>query len=467
MPRRAVPTTSPTASPTTSRSGAGADAGADAGEAAYDRRRLRQWLAGEARADGVDRRDLLRLLAAAGLSTAGLAATAGPALASSAGGVPAAAPAVAPTGASAQAAAVVPGIVKPLPDAWFTARGTNAETRFEALAGTGHHTPVDRFFVRNHTSTPVLDASDWSLTIWGDGLRGGRSVELTLDDLKRLPAVTRSAVVECAGNGRSFFTTQQGQTVSGTAWTLGAIGSARWHGVRLGDVLRRAGLGRGAVDVMPRGLDADYVTADGTNLGRVRRPLPLSKALDDVLLAYGMNGEPLPPDHGAPVRVLVPSWIGIASVKWVGDIEVSAEPLFSPWNTDFYRLFGPAHPEGGGAPLTRQTLKSAFELPWNASLEAAAEHRLTGRSWSGAGTVARVEVSTDGGGTWHRARLHDTPRRADWVRWSAPWRPAAPGAYTLLARATDTAGRVQPETTVHNTQGYLFDAVVRHPVRVV
>ncbi|MFF3482727.1 sulfite oxidase [Streptomyces sp. NPDC002701] len=458
MPRSDISISTTDATPTDAPTGASAE------ESAYDRRRLRQWLAGEARADGIERRDLLRLLTAAGLATTATVAGTGSALAATGP--------TGPTGPTARAgdtaaAAAVPGIVKPLPDAWFTARGTNAETRFEALAGTGHHTPTDRFFVRNHTSTPVLDADAWTLTVWGDGLAKGRTSEFTLDDLKRLPATTRSAFVECAGNGRSFFTTQQGQTVSGTAWTLGAIGVARWRGVRLGEVLRRAGLTRDAVDVLPRGLDADYLLADGTNLGRVRRPLPLSKALDDVLLAYEMNGEPLPADHGRPVRVLVPSWIGIASIKWVGDIQVSAQPLYSPWNTDFYRLFGTAHPEGGSAPLTRQTLKSAFELPWNASLESGAEHRLTGRSWSGAGGIARVEVSTDGGATWRHARLHDAPRRADWVRWSADWRPAAPGAYTLLARATDTTGRTQPQTTVHNTQGYLFDAVVRHPVQAV
>ncbi|WP_353947304.1 sulfite oxidase [Streptomyces sp. HUAS MG91] len=415
-------------------------------EAAYDRRRLRQWLAGRARADGVDRRDLLRMLAATGL-TAGLpTAFAAPARA-------------------AAPAASAPGIVKPLPEEWFTVRGTNAEANFAAFADTGHHTPASRFFVRNHTATPRLDADTWSLRVWGDGLAGeGRT--FTLDDLMALPATTRSCFVECAGNGRSFFTGQQGQSVSGTAWTLGAIGSARWRGVRLAHVLRLAGLRRAAVDVLPRGLDSDYVTADGTNLGRVRRPLPVAKALDDVLLAYEMNGEPLPPDHGAPVRLIVPSWIGIASIKWVGDIQVAAEPLFSPWNTDFYRLFGDAYPPEGSAPLSRQTLKSAFELPWNAELPARTGHRLTGRSWSGSGTVARVDVSTDGGRSWRRARLDGSAHRADWVRWSVPWRPTATGPTTLLARATDTTGRTQPDTTAYNTQGYLFDAVVRHPVTV-
>ncbi|MEU6121532.1 sulfite oxidase [Streptomyces sp. NPDC047123] len=412
-------------------------------ESSYDRRRLDQWLAGEARADGADRRDLLRLLAAAGLASA------------------------VPLGLSAPAvsAAAGPGIVKPLPPERFIIHGTNAETRFEALAETGHTTPVSHFFVRNHTTTPRVDAKTWRLTVWGDGLTG-KARTFSLADLKRLPSVTRTAFVECAGNGRNFYTTQQHQPASGTAWTLGAIGTARWRGARLADVLRLAGLSHRAVDVMPRGLDDEYLTSTGTNYGRVRRPMPVSKALDDVLLAYEMNGAPLPPDHGYPVRVLAPSWIGISSIKWVGDIEVSATPLYSPWNTDLYRLFGEAYPAEGSAPLTRQTLKSAFELPWNVTLPAHRRHRLTGRAWSAAGAITRVEVSTDGGGTWRRARLHDPSYRGTWTRWSVPWTPDRTGPAELLSRASDSSGRTQPETTVHNTQGYLFDAVVRHAVTV-
>ncbi|MFJ6524803.1 sulfite oxidase [Streptomyces longwoodensis] len=453
----------------------------DRHETDYDRRRLRQWLAGEAKADGVSRRRLLTLLAATATATA-----AGTGL-----GVPKSASAAEPslrTPKSASAAATALGtpesasaaetavgvadrtILKPLPPEWFIERGTNAETRWEALRGTGHHTPNELFFVRNHTATPVLDAGAWRLRLWGSGLRGApgqeRPVEFGYDDLRALPAVTRTAFVECAGNGRSYYTTQQGEAVAGTAWTLGAIGVARWRGVRLSDVLRRAGLSYHAVDVQPRGLDAEYVSG-GESLGRVRRPLPLAKALDDVLLAYEMNGEPLPHDHGHPVRVVVPSWVGIASIKWVGDIEVSAQPLFSPWNTTFYRLFGPAHPEGGSAPLTRQTIKSAFELASGATFAAGRRYVLHGRSWSGAGAVARVEVSTDGGEKWRPARLHDHPRADTWTRWSLDWRPDAPGATHLLARATDTAGRTQPDRAVPNTQGYLFDGVVRHPVSVV
>ncbi|MGW1934834.1 sulfite oxidase, partial [Streptomyces sp. NPDC001919] len=371
----------------------------------------------------------------------------------------------APAPARTASATAAPGIVKALPDAHFTVRGTNAEARFDAFGDTGALTPVDRFFVRNHTTTPVLDAADWRLTLWGDGLHGRSPVHFTYGQLRDLPSVTRTALIECAGNGRSLYTSQQGEPVTGTAWTLGAVGAARWRGVRLADVLRRAGIARDAVDLQPRGLDDPYVSG-GVDYGRVRRPLPVAKAFDDVILAYEMNGEPLPYDHGHPVRLVVPSWVGIASVKWLGDIEVSTRPLSSPWSTDWYRLFGDAHPAGGSAPITRQTLKSGYQLPFGATLEAGRPHRLTGRAWSALAPVRTVEVSTDGGARWRRAHLHDTPRRDGWVRWSAPWLPRATGPATLLSRTTDAAGNTQPERAVHNTQGYLFNAVVRHPVTI-
>ncbi|MGW2395181.1 sulfite oxidase [Kitasatospora sp. NPDC001664] len=422
-------------------------------EYAYDRMRREQWLAGEARAEGVDRRTLLRMLAAAGV--------AGPVLTAVGAG---AASAASPVPDAASAASPVPGIVKPLPPEWFVPRGTNAEMRWDSVAGTGFHTPTERFFVRNHTSTPLIDPAAWRLKLTGSGLRRG-DVEFDLAQLKRLPSTRITALVECAGNGRSFFLSQQGRTVPGTQWTLGGVGSASWRGVRLAELLHRAGLRREAVDVLPSGLDPEYV-AGGVSLGRVRRPLPLAKALDDVLVAYEMNGEPLAPDHGAPVRLVVPGWIGIASIKWLGTVEVADEPLYSPWNTDFYRLFGEAYPEGGSAPITAQVVKSAFELPWAAVLEAGRTHRLTGRSWSGSAPVREVEVSTDGGAVWRRARLLDHPRKDGWVRWSYDWRPGQPGAYQLRARATDRRGNTQPVTAVHNREGYLFDAVVAHPVTV-
>jgi DMSO/TMAO reductase YedYZ molybdopterin-dependent catalytic subunit len=363
------------------------------------------------------------------------------------------------------AAADTGPIVKPLPADTFVVHGTNAETRWEALADTGNLVPIDRFFVRNHTRTPLLTADTWRLQLFGTGLRdtptAGNPVELSYQDLLDLPAKTITARIECAGNGRSFFTTQQNQTVSGTPWQLGAVGVARWRGVPLATVLTRAGLKASAVDVLPQGLDPDFVTG-GVNLGPVRRPLPVRKALEDVLVAYEMNGEPLPPDHGFPARLVVPDWIGIASIKWLGRVEVSDTPLTSPWNTQLYRFFGPDYPPDGEL-ISKQNTKSAFELPWNGTLTAGRTHHLHGRSWSGTGGIRDVEVSTDGR-SWRRV----IPQGRDhgWQRWSVPWHPARPGSYTLRARATDVTGATQPDATLFNTQGYLFGAVVNHPVTV-
>ena len=213
------------------------------------------------------------------------------------------------------------GIAKPLPPEWFIQKDTSAEMRWEAMQGQGYEVPTERFFVRNHTSTPRIDPLAYELEIHGPGLRGG-AVRFSYDELTSLPSVERTVAIECAGNGRALFESQQGMRVPGTAWGLGAIGVTRWRGVPLSEVLERAGVRDDAVDVMPVGLDDPYV-ADGIDHGRVRRPLPVGKALDDVILAYEMNGEVLPPDHGYPVRLVVPGWIGIASVKWVGRIEVS------------------------------------------------------------------------------------------------------------------------------------------------
>ena len=407
-------------------------------EATYQQVRAAQWHR------HLSRRNLLRASAGAGLGATILTSSAGQAFADD-------------------------PIVKPLPPELFTVYGTNAETKWEAMRGQGYLTPTDRFFVRNHTRTPLIDAKTWRLKLWGTGLRDSpgedRPVEFSYEDLLRLPAEGLTAFIECTGNGRAFYTTQQGQTVSGTPWKLGGVGVAHWRGVRLSTVLERAGLGRRAVDLLPRGLDAEFLDK-GVNLGRVRRPLPVAKALKDVLLAYEMNGRPLQPDHGFPVRLVVPSWVGIASIKWLGDIQVADQPLFSPWNTQYYRLFGPGYPSEGSAPLTRQVVKSAFELPWNAQLTAGRTQVLHGRSWSGNGRVRQVEVSVDGGMTWHRAHPRDQRGSRAWLTWEVRWRPEHPGSYELLARATDETGATQPDLAPYNTLGYLFGAVVRHPVTV-
>jgi len=366
--------------------------------------------------------------------------------------------ALAPLG---RALAGAPAILKPLPADQFVDFGTNAETRWASVDPRRYLTPPSRLFVRNHTVTPTIDAASYALKVYGDGLRSPRTstdpITVTLRDLKRLPRTTLITTHECTGNGRSFFATQQGTPASGTAWTLGAVGAVRWEGVRLRDLLRHLGLDRDAVSVQATGLDPSYVTG-GVDYGPVRRPFPIEKALDDALLAWGMNGEPLLPDHGFPLRLVLPGWVGIASIKWLGSLEVSTTELTSPWNTKWYVI--------GDEVLTTNPVRSAWELPWGAELDRRRRIELTGRSWSGAARIHRVEVSVDGGTTWERAHL-ERARERGWTQWSWSWRRPEAGAHELLARATDQAGRTQPLVTPFNANGYFFDAVVRHPVTVV
>ncbi len=359
-------------------------------------------------------------------------------------------------------------IDKPVSPRWFVSHGGNAEMRWDADGGLGLLVPAERFFVRNHTSTPTVDVKTWSLQVYGDGLAGAPgsagAIRFSHADLLRMPSVELTASLECTSNGRRFFGTQQGCSAPGTQWGLGAIGVARWRGVALSEVLDRAGLAPSAVDVMPVGLDDPYV-ADGVDHGRVRRPLPVAKALDDVMVAYAMNGELLQPDHGFPARLLVPGWVGIASIKWLGSLVVSRSPLHSPWNTIFYRMTGGSYP-ADSPPLTTQPVRSAFEIGFDAVIPARLTTMLTGRSWSGAGPISRVDVSTDAGRSWRSARLLHSPAPAAWTPWEFAWRPPRPGRYELLARATDAGGRTQPDTVPHNDAGYQFWAVVRHPVIV-
>jgi DMSO/TMAO reductase YedYZ molybdopterin-dependent catalytic subunit len=439
-----------------------------------------QQLAGKLRREhGLSRRQLLKLGAAGSLMLAGSGLLRSP---------------------RAYAEPAPTGIVKPLPPEWFEKIGTNAEMKWQAMADEGYLTPIEKFFVRNHTATELIDPTGWRLSVFGSGLNEPNGISLSLRDLRCMPSETRAAFMECAGNGRSFYATQQGTPTTGSAWKLGAVGVAQWRGVPLREVLERAGIKPSAVDVMPQGLDSTVV-ANGEDQGHVRRPLPVAKALDDALLAYEMNGEPLPPDHGFPVRLVVPGWVGVASIKWLGSIEVADEPLYSPWNTTQYRMIGGDYPPDS-PPLTEQPVKSAFELPFPATLPSGGTIELHGRSWSGARPIRQVEVDIQstssgpvyetarhdhhhggdhhgghgghGGGHgpgptpegWRPAELQEPNLPQAWVRWSIDWCPPGPGSYQLLARATDWAGTTQPETVPFNTNGYLFWAVVKHPVTV-
>ncbi len=346
-------------------------------------------------------------------------------------------------------------VVKPTPPELMNdlGDGSNYASRLSRLPG--YLTPTDRFYIRNHGTTPRIDTAAWRLRIDGTGVR--RSVEFSHEQLWAMPQTSVIRAIECAGNGRRFFAEAFGRQAEGTQWRTGAIGVAEWSGVALHELLERVGLTPGVRDVMPEGLDEL----------RIDRPMPLAKALaDDTILALAMNGETLPPDHGYPARVVVPGWLGTASIKWVGRIQVAEEPLHSYWNTKDYVLAGPDYPPVGpadGPPITSMPPMSVLELDWPASMPPGA-HAVRGRAYSGEGRASRVDYRIDDGG-WQRARLREPNIAGAWARFEIGWQ-AEPGRHTIQVRATDEQGHSQPDAVTWNDHGCLYNAVLAHPVTV-
>ncbi|ARS52704.1 sulfite oxidase [Kushneria konosiri] len=345
-----------------------------------------------------------------------------------------------------------PGIFKPLPAEHFRypdeGGATNAETRLSRLPG--YLTPNRQFFVRSHFDIPELKATDWHLRLTGDALT--REHSLSLKDLEQLPRVSVIRAIECAGNARAFFARDFGSPAEGAQWGPGAVGVAEWSGVRLSDVLALAGVEEGAFHVLPEGLDS----------GRFARPLPIDKALaDDTIIALAMNGEPLPIDHGFPARLVVSGWLGAASVKWLGRLEVSRQALNTYWNTQDYTLAGPDYPavgEADGVPITTMPVMSLVDLEDGARLFAG-DTILRGRALSGEGQVIEVECCLDDG-TWQSATLHTPNIAGAWVCWSLTCRLDA-GRHVLQVRARDDQGNEQPESVVWNNHGCLYNAITR------
>lgn len=349
--------------------------------------------------------------------------------------------------------------VKPTPQELFIHHDVCMEMRWEHMYGRGYLTPASHFFIRNHGPTPIIDSQTWSLDVEGPGIR--KPLRLTYEDLLRLPSRTFTRYIECAGSARQFMSDRYERTSKGRPWRFGAIGVAEWTGVPLRTVLDMAGLKSTAVDVMPTGLDEK----------KVERPMPVAKALqEDTLLAYAMNGDVLPSDHGFPLRVVVPGWVAINSIKWVGKILVSEEPIYVERNTEEYVLYGPDYPKqppAWGPMLTTTTPKSALAMAWPGRLSPG-KQVVRGFSWSPFGTISQVDYSLDEGATWQEASLREPNIEAAGCRWEFEWDPR-PGHYTISVRATDSKGNRQPDPSAikWNERGYDYWAYVQHPVEVV
>jgi DMSO/TMAO reductase YedYZ molybdopterin-dependent catalytic subunit len=323
----------------------------------------------------------------------------------------------------------------------------NSETPLTSIQG--WVTPNRLFFVRNHFDVPAVDRSAWRLCI--EGLVD-RPLELTWDELTALPERSVFATVECAGNGRSFLH----KPVPGVQWGAGAIGHAEWTGVPLARVLEKAGVQAGAVEVVFEGADQG-TESDHPEPMYFARSLPLSKALDpNTLLAYRMNGELLSPNHGFPVRLFVPGWYGVASVKWLRRLEVLDRPFKGYFQTTKYTIQRRT-PSGSETVIVGpMELKSEILRPHEGASLGLGTHRIFGIAWAGEEAVAAVEVSTDGGRTWDRAELLGSQAPYSWTLWEYLWEVGVPRRYTLLARAISTGGQVQPVEHDPLAGGYLI-----------
>jgi sulfite oxidase len=327
-------------------------------------------------------------------------------------------------------------------------------------------TPIDRFFVRSHVYTPRVDIATWRLSVDGDVTT---KLALTMDDLRRMPSAEVVSVLECAGNGRSFYE----PPMPGMQWGHGAVGNGRWRGVRLADVLKRAGRASTSKEVLFNGADVPIGT-----MPDFQRSIPIAKALHPAtLLAYDMNGETLPVEHGFPLRVVVPGWAGDSWIKWVTSISVLDREHDGFWMARAYRHPGvPAQPGLPIAPelmqpVTSLRVKSVIALPRDDGSLTIAKigepFPIGGAAWGGdAGHVTGVDVSVDSGRTWTPATMRrDQRTEYGWRLWQFQWTPRREGYYTILARARDAAGNTQPIDQEWNPSGYAWNVVQRVRIR--
>ena len=319
-------------------------------------------------------------------------------------------------------------------------------------------TPAGLHYLLIHYDIPLVDPDGFRLEVDG---AVERPLSLSLSDMAGRERVGMPVTFECAGNGRALL---EPRPVS-QPWLTEAVGTAEWAGAPLASVLSEAVVRPGAVEVLFTGLDRGV---EGGTAQAYERAMPLEDA-GDALLAYEMNGAPLPPQHGFPLRLVVPGWYGMQNVKWLSRITVLEAPHEGYQNAVAYRMYG----EDGepGEPVSRMLPRSLMVPPGVPDFMTR-ERRvepgpvtLTGRAWSGHGPIERVEVSTDGGATFATAALHEPLGPAAWRRWTFDWE-AAEGEHVLCSRAADAAGNVQPLEPAWNLKGYANNAVEQVHVRV-
>jgi DMSO/TMAO reductase YedYZ molybdopterin-dependent catalytic subunit len=314
-------------------------------------------------------------------------------------------------------------------------------------------TPNRLFFVRSHFGPPAVGLHPWTLEVGGPD---GKTLALSPDDLKSFESVTLPAMLQCSGNGRAYFS----PTVPGVGWERGAVGNAEWSGVRLSDVIHRAGLSGNVKHVHLQGADAPPSPKTPAFL----RSIPLERALDSkTLIATRMNGEPLPLLHGGPLRLVVPGWSGNHWIKWLRRITLATEEAPGFYMQTGYKL--PREPVPPGVtpkpselvPVTTHNVKSLIARPAQGRKIRDGKTEVRGVAWTGRGLVKSVEVAIDGQ-RWKPADLIGPEHEGSWRLWRFSWE-ASPGPHTIRVRATDSMGQTQPSQTPWNKSGYLWNGI--------
>lgn len=312
------------------------------------------------------------------------------------------------------------------------------ETLLEEL--TDFITPTKSFYVRNHFPIPKIDKDKWRLRIEGEV---EKPFEISFDELLQLESTQIPALLECAGNSRSFLEPK----VKGVQWCLGGVGNAEWTGVSLSILLQRAGVKSTAREIILEGADRGKLEDPKAPRGEITfaRSIPIEKARD-VLLAYKINDVDLPAEHGFPVRAIVPGWYAVASVKWLQRVVVTDKPFNGYYQTLDYAFWKRDGEQARLTALSEMQTKAEIIQPSDGEVVAANSNvGVRGAAWTGNGEITKVELSTDGGKSWNETKLLGQARGHAWRLWEFDWKtPPQPGKATLIARATDSKGETQP-----------------------
>ncbi len=335
----------------------------------------------------------------------------------------------------------------------------NLEMPFEQLDG--FITPAKSFYVRTHFPIPKIDKKTWRLSVEG---KIEKPFEISFDELIQLESRKVPVTLECAGNNRSSLNPK----VKGVQWSLGAVGNAEWTGVPLKTILEQAGVKSPAIEVILEGADSGKLEDPKAPAGELKfaRSIPIEKARHDVLLAYKINDVDLPPEHGFPVRAIVPGWYAVASIKWLTRIIVTDRPFNGYYQTLDYAFWEKRDGMSELVPLTNMATKAQIARPKNGeTVPANSKVRVYGAAWAGEVKIAKVEISTDGGATWNSAELGQDSKLNAWRLWEFHWHtPAKPGQATLIARAIDAKGQTQPVARDLNRGTYMINHLL--PVEV-